>query len=117
MSRNIGFLGWALALVFMSASVYLYSDRPPADLTANGREPVQEAPAQEESPPPAKLNAVYVRPHPPDFTQGRYVHFISYRKISEDGLEKVIFWNGSTYLKVSSEAVDWPQQRAVSPLK
>ena len=79
--------------------------------------PQRDAPAANR-PAPRPATQVYVRPHPPNFLEGRWVFFHSYAKIMQGESEKVVFYrDGKAPLVVNSEAVDWPQQKAATVLK
>lgn len=57
------------------------------------------------------LFAVYVKPHPPSFLDGRYVNYINYRIKEIEGRKKVIFMEkneiGFTETEVDAEAIVW----------
>ncbi|MGE8720065.1 hypothetical protein ACO2KH_01895 [Leptospira terpstrae] len=55
--------------------------------------------------------AVYVKPHPPSFLDGRYINYINYNIREIEGRKKVIFMekneNGFTETEVDAEAIVW----------
>lgn len=58
-----------------------------------------------------QMFAVYVKPHPPNFLNGRYVTYVNYQIKEIEGKKKVIFkeklTNGFMETEVDSEAIVW----------
>jgi len=61
--------------------------------------------------PKDKVFRLYIKPHPPNFTKGRYLEFIDFKVINNDQNSYVEFKEknkaGVSSIKVDIEAIEW----------
>lgn len=115
--------GWALFLAVGIVLVVSRSTQPTAMESAavaptvpcESKQP--SASVQQFQAPDKPIMEVFVKPHPPNFTSGRWVQFDHYATRREKETEKVDFHHGSIITTVNSEAVEWPRQRPASTVK
>lgn len=106
--------GWLVAIALGLYIAANHQSKSPPETAAAERAAQQSESGRR----PAQWMEVYVRPHPPDFLEGRWIRFTRYSRVSDGGRDSVVFYGVSSaqpLARVAADSVDWPGVRRHAP--